>query len=173
MTFKTVSLFALVTLLAGCSLSSYPKGQAYWQRVDQDNSGLYLTGPKAQQRLEENIVACVREIDELVELDAVRKATPPDTHSDYHKALNASGDLKYYDTPTRYGEKKVAHSDYHDFEGCMRSKGWERVNVVRYGTDVHAKKTYQKVKNYRETGSFNNSDVPSSASGTPPYGFNQ
>lgn len=128
-----------------------PLGQAYWQRVE-DDSALYMTGPKAQQTLDENIATCVREVDELVELDALREALPPDTHSEYHGALKASGDLAYYDTPTRYGDKKVAHSDFHDYEGCMRSKGWERVRFVRYQTALKAKKTYKATQQYRETG---------------------
>ena len=151
MKFKMVSVLAVALVLAGCGV--YPRGQAYWQRVE-DSSALYMTGPKAQQRLEENLASCVREVDELVELDALREATPPDTNSDYRRALKASGDLDYYDTPTRLGEKKVAHTDYHDFEGCMRVKGWERVTVVRYQADRKSQQNYQKVKDYRETGTF-------------------
>lgn len=128
---------------------------AYWQRVE-DNSALYMTGPKAQQQLEENIAGCVREIDELVQLDAVRRVTPPDTHSEYHRALDASGDLSYYDSPSHLGQKKVAHSDYHDFEGCMRSKGWERVKYVRYQTSEKAHQTYTETKQYRDTGKIGN-----------------
>ena len=139
-------LTASVSSCAGKKLS-----QVYWQRIE-DSSALYLTGPKAQQELEENIATCVHEIDELVILGAIRETTPPDTHSEYHQPLEASGDLDYYDTPTRLGSKKVAHSDFHDFESCMRSKGWERVRYVRYETDMKAQKTYRKTKHYRETG---------------------
>jgi hypothetical protein len=128
-----------------------PLGQAYWQRVE-DSSALYMTGPKAQQALDENIATCVREVDELVELDALREATPPDTHSEYHRALKASGDLAYYDTPTRLGNKKVAHRDFHDFESCMRAKGWERVKFVRYQTAQKSGKTYVETQQYRKTG---------------------
>jgi len=125
--------------------------QAYWQRVE-DNSALYLTGPKAQQELHENIALCVHEIDEMVELDALRGTMPPDTHSEYGRALNASGDLAYYDTPTRYSDKKVAHSDFHDFESCMRYKGWERVVYTRYQAAAKARNTYRETKQYRDTG---------------------
>lgn len=150
MTFKKVSAVATcVLLLAGCM--DRPLGQAYWQRVE-DDSALYMTGPKAQQTLEENIASCAYEIRELVKLDAMRETMPPDTHSEYHRALNESSDLSYYDTPVRIGDKKVAHSDYHDYESCMRSKGWERVNFVRYQTAVGAKSTYRDTRLYRETG---------------------
>lgn len=128
-----------------------PQGQAYWQRVE-DSSALYMTGPKAQQVLDENIATCVREVDELVELGALRETTPPDTHSEYHRALKASGALDYYDTPTRYGEKIVSHTNFHDFETCMRSKGWERVNYVRYQSARQSQETYTHTQQIRRWG---------------------
>lgn len=153
MKFKIVSMLlaaGVIFVVAACS--SLPSGsQAYWQRVE-DGSALYMTGLKAQQQLEENIASCVREVDELVELDALRKTLPPDTHSEYHRALKQSGDLAYYDTPTRLGDKKVAHTDFHDFESCMRSKGWERVKVMRYQTIQKSRNTYKEVRQYRDTG---------------------
>ena len=153
MKLKTASVLALlggIVAMTACSPLP-PLGQAYWQRVE-DNSALYMTGPKAQQTLDDDIATCVREVDELVELDALRETLPPDTHSDYHKSLNASGDLAYYDTPTRYGDKKVDHADFHDYEGCMRSKGWERVRYVRYQTKAKSDKTYTETQQYRKTG---------------------
>ncbi len=146
-----------VVALAACTALP-PKSQAFWQRVE-DESALYMTGPKAQQRLEENIATCVREVDELVELDALRKVTPPDTHGEYHRALNESGDLDYYDTPTRLGNRKVAHTDFHDFEGCMRFKGWERVRYVRYDTAKKARATYKETKQFRDTGKIGDAAV--------------
>ena len=152
MKFKISPALALIGIIAVAACSPVPPiGQAYWQRVE-DNSALYMTGPKAQQTLDEDIAGCVRVIDEMVELDALRETLPPDTHSEYHRALKASGDLAFYDTPTRYGDKKVAHSDYHDYEGCMRTKGWERVKFVRYQTSLHAKKTDHELHQYWKTG---------------------
>jgi hypothetical protein len=150
MKFKLASVLALGALLAGCTPFP-PLGQAYWQRVE-DNSALYMTGPRAQQQLDDDIASCVREVDELVELDALRETLPPDTHSEYHDALEASGDLAYYDTPTRHGDKKVAHSDFHDYESCMRTKGWERVRFVRYKTAAQSNKVYTETRNFRRTG---------------------
>ena len=153
MKFKIASILAaggIVAAVAACNPLP-PLGQAYWQRVE-DSSALYMTGPKAQQQLDEDIATCVREVDELVELDALRETLPPDTHSEYHKALKASGDLAYYDMPTRYGDKKVAHSDFHDYESCMRSEGWERVRYVRYQTAAQSRRTYKATQQYRETG---------------------
>jgi len=139
-----------VLALSACAMMP-PLGQAYWQRVE-DESALYMTGPKAQQTLDENIATCVREVDELVELGALREKMPPDTNSEYHRALDASGDLAYLDTPTRYGDKKVSHSDFQDFEGCMRSKGWERVRFVRYQVAQQAKSVYKESENIRQYG---------------------
>ena len=100
MKFKISPALALIGIIAVAACSPVPPiGQAYWQRVE-DNSALYMTGPKAQQTLDEDIAGCVRVIDEMVELDALRETLPPDTHSEYHRALKASGDLAFYDTPT-------------------------------------------------------------------------
>ena len=146
---KIKLLMAACSILAvsGCAWNP-PTGQAYWERVE-DSSGLYMTGPKAQQALEENIATCVREVDELVELGALRETTPPDTHSEYHRALEASGALDYYDTPTRYGEQMVSHTNFHDFDSCMRYGGWERVKFVRYQVAQQAQDTYTKTTDLR------------------------
>ncbi len=148
--FKIVMLAGAISLMAGCQAMP-AKSQAYWQRVE-DDSALWMTGPKAQQKLDQDIAGCVREIDELVELDALRETTPADTHVEYNRALKASGDLDFYDTPTRLGSHKVAHTDYHDFDGCMRYKGWERVNYVRYQTAAQAKQVHEDTKSIRKWG---------------------
>ena len=149
---------AAASLLALSACVSPPTGQAYWQRVD-DDSALWMTGPKAQQELEQNIASCVREIDELVELGALRGTTPPDTHSSYHQALNKSGRLDYYDTPTRYGDHRVSHTDFHDFESCMRSKGWERVQFIRYQTARQGQEVYKSTQQIRTWGVSGDSAV--------------
>jgi hypothetical protein len=148
-----VALIASVLMVSACTPIKPPVGDAYWQRIE-DSSALYLTGPKAQQRLEQNIAGCVREIDELVRLDAIRETTPPDTNSDYRRALDASGDLAFYDTPTRIGDSKVDHSNYHDFESCMRAQGWERSRYVRMEPAMRAETTYKDTKDLRKYGTF-------------------
>ena len=77
-TFLTVA--AATVLLAAC-VPQRPVAQAYWQRIE-DRSAMWMTGPKAQQELDQNIASCVREVDELVRLDALRETTPPYTHSE-------------------------------------------------------------------------------------------
>lgn len=152
MTSKLKNIIAVSgLLLLGACAWEQPVGQAYWQRVE-DSSALWMTGPKAQQDLDQTIAGCVREVDELVELDALRETTPPDTHSEYHRALDSSGDLDYYDTPTRLGKHMVSHTDFHDFESCMRSKGWERVKFVRYQTSLKSQNTYQATQDIRKWG---------------------
>lgn len=148
--FKMLFAAGGILVLSGCYYNP-PVGQAYWQRVE-ESSALWMTGPKAQQELDQTIAGCVREVDELVELGALRETTPPDTHSEYHRALKASGDLDYFDTPTRHGNHKVSHTDYSDFEGCMRSKGWERVNYVRYQTAQQSQKVYKNTQEIRTWG---------------------
>lgn len=148
--FKMLALAGGLLALSACSYTP-PVAQAYWQRVE-DNSALWMTGPKAQQQLEQDMAGCVREVDELVELGALRETTPPDTHSEYHRALKASGALDYYDTPTRYGSHKISHTDFHDFESCMRVRGWERVNFVRYQTAQQSQKVYKDTQSLRTWG---------------------
>jgi len=147
---KYISLLTTVFALTGC-LREPTLAQVYWQRVDGE-SGLYMKGPKAQQILDENISHCVVEIEELVKLEAIRGTTPPDTHNEYHEALKKSGDLDYYDTPRRLGDMTVAHTDYYDFESCMRSKGWERVKYLQYDVELDSRQNYKKTQYYRETG---------------------
>lgn len=149
--FALIALAGVLSVAAACTPTKPLVGDAYWQRID-ESSALYMTGPKAQQRLEQDIAGCVREIDELVKLNAIRETTPPDTHSEYRRALDASGDLSYYDTPTRMGSLMVDHSDYHDFESCMRAEGWERNRYVRYEPAMNAEKTYKDTKELRKWG---------------------
>lgn len=151
---KSILLLGLgIGLLGACTYQRAPQ-TAYWQRID-THSALYLTGPKAQQQLEQEIATCVREVDELVRLRALRETTPPNTHHPYHDALSRSGDLAAFETPKHIRNLHVDHSDYYDFESCMRSKGWERVKAVRYQADARAQQNYkdtQDIRTYGTTG---------------------
>lgn len=142
-----IAIFGLVA----CQPMVAKTPDAYWQRIE-THSALYLTGPKAQQQLEQNISTCVREVDELIRLQALRETTPPATHQPYHDALRKSGDLAGFETPKHHRNLLVDHTDYHDFESCMRSKGWERVKAVRYQADAKAKQTYKDTQNLRKYG---------------------
>ena len=148
---RTFAIGAVCLLAAGCTMPPSPTAEAYWQRVE-SHSQLYLTGPKAQQTLEIDISRCVTEINELVEVGALRETMPPSRNFAYHDALNKSGHLDYWDEPTRLGARKVDHSDYHDFETCMRSRGWERVQYMRYASAAKAGKTYNDTMDLRKYG---------------------
>ena len=149
---KKISASVLsVILVSGCQYQDRPLADAYWQRINA-HSALYMTGPKAQQTLEQHIATCKAEIEELVRLRALRETTPPNTHAPYHHALDESGDLAAFETPEHYGELHVDHSEYYDFESCMRSKGWERVRYVRYQYDSEAQRNYEDTQDLRKYG---------------------
>ncbi len=96
----------------------------YWQRAD-TVSAQYMVGPKAQHQLNKDIAACVAEVRELVRLGSVRKASAPPSI-----AMDPPLRAGWY-SPTRDGPLYTEYTDYQDFDGCMRSKGWERVDYVR------------------------------------------
>lgn len=148
---KIIALSLSCAVLAACQYSTLPVADAYWQRIDTD-SALYLTGPKAQQTLDQNIATCTAEVEELVRLRALRETTPPNTHAPYHHALQESGDLAAFDTPEHYSDLHVDHSEYYNFESCMRSKGWERVRAVRYQYDLDGRQNYQDTQDLRRYG---------------------
>jgi len=121
--------------------------QNYWKRTDPD-SALYLTGPAATQRLDQDVASCTHAVDDMNKLDAMRETMPPDTAGSSGKM----GVLTYYDSPTRVGEEKVSQTDFHDFEGCMRAEGWERQDYVRPQTVQTANNNYQDLQSVRQTG---------------------
>lgn len=137
--------------LAACEPMPTKLQDTYWQRIE-THSALYLTGPKAQQQLEQNIAACVREVDELIRLQALRETTPPETNQEYRDALEKSGDLAAFDTPRHHKDLMVDHSDYYDFESCMRAKGWERVKAVRYQAATKAQQNHENTQELRKYG---------------------
>ena len=148
---STILLSGLALSLVACTPKPQPTQDAYWQRIE-THSALYLTGVKAQQQLDENISACVREVDELIRLKAIRETTPPDTHYEYHDALRESGDLAAFETPEHHKNLHVDHSEYYDFESCMRNQGWERVRAVRYQAAKQSRENYKDTQDIREYG---------------------
>lgn len=111
----------------------------YWQRVSA-SSAIYTRGPKAQQILNRDIARCVVELRELERLGAVKDAIP-----EYAEGIvlsDAEAELAGWDTPERDGELYAEQSDYSDFEGCMRSKGWERIKYVPFEAAEQARDNY-------------------------------
>lgn len=107
----------------------------YWQRAD-SVSAQYMTGPKAQHQLHKDIASCVAEVRELVRLGSIRKAEPP-------KDLAMEPGLRAgWNSPTRDGPLYTEYTDFQDFDGCMKSKGWERVDFVRPLAAKRASRNY-------------------------------
>lgn len=116
----------------------------YWQRVS-SSSSLHTRGPKAQQLLHKDIARCIVELNELAHIEAIREAVPADgiPHSGNPKDPSTpAGQLAHWDTPQRDGDLRHEHVEYHDFETCMRYKGWERISYVPYDVRKRAKDTY-------------------------------
>lgn len=148
---RLILLVCATTLLVGCTSTSSGGrsniGQIsaeekavreradYWQRSD-SVSALYLTGPKAQHQLNKDIAACVAEVKELVRLGSIRQATPPAGVA-MEPGLRAG-----WNGPTRDGPLYTEYTDFQDFDGCMKYKGWDRVNYVRPLTARAASQNY-------------------------------
>lgn len=98
----------------------------YWQRSD-DVSALYMTGPKAQHLLNKDIAACVAETRELVRLGSIGQAQAP-------SGVGMDPSMRQgWQSPTRDGPLYTEYTDFQDFDGCMKTKGWSRVDYVRPG----------------------------------------
>ena len=138
----TLSAFALLTASA-CTPGKDIKdvGGQFWQRVS-TSEAIYQQGPKAQQILNRDISRCVVELRELEELGALKNAIPTDA-----SGLTLSPDeqvMNDWDTPDRLKNMYAEHSDYADFESCMRYKGWERVEHVPYDVSNKGRVNYLK-----------------------------
>jgi len=135
-----ISSITPTTASAGVNDQIEKKGQ-YWQRVNV-GSALYLRGPKAQQMLNRDIARCVVELRELERLGAVKNAIP-----EYAEGLVLSKDearLKELDFPERDKDLYAEHSDFIDFEGCMLSKGWQRIKYVPFDVAKEAQINYKR-----------------------------
>ena len=66
--------------------------------------------------------------------------------------MEKSGDLAEWETPSHVGDLRVDHTEYHDFESCMRMRGWERVQNIRYQTSHKAKLTREETQDIRKYG---------------------
>lgn len=131
-----------VLMLSACGSAVNERikfGSQYWQRVSSSES-IYMRGPKAQQILNRDIARCVTELRELERLGAVKNAIPTDISG---RVLDPDEtEMAGWDAPERDQHLFAEHSDYHDFEGCMLAKGWERVLFVPYDVSEEARDTY-------------------------------
>ena len=106
------------------------KGQ-YWQRTSA-SSAVYMRGPKAQQILNRDISTCVVELKELQRLGSIKEAFPAglDQNGFPIDPDSPEGKMAKFDTPVRDGSMIAEVYDYTDFESCMRTKGWQRAEVL-------------------------------------------
>jgi hypothetical protein len=140
--FIQTTVLCAVLALSGCATPEYH----YWQKSD-PQTALYLTGPKAQQMLEQDIAQCVHEIIELSKLEGVRK-NGLNTGGSQMATDRAMSALPQWDVPEYIKQLRVDHANYHDFEGCMRAKGWERVKYVYPDQEMNAKNVYRHTADY-------------------------
>lgn len=127
-----------ITLVAACS-SPQPETGQFWQRVNASDA-TYIRGTKAQQLLNRNIAHCVTDLRELERLGQLRDTIPADGSG---RVLGPDERaIKGYDTPERDGALLAEHYDYHDFDSCMASNGWERTSTIPFETARRAGEAY-------------------------------
>ena len=148
----------LLTLVTGAALlglsacdATYSERQAletdarFWQRADVSEA-TYMEGPKVQQMLHRDIARCVTELKELERLGTLRTVIPAETmiNGEVPDPQSPEGSMAQWETPKRDGALRTEFSDYSDFETCMHTKGWERVQHLPYDVAERARETYVK-----------------------------
>lgn len=143
--FLSLSLVAVV--LSGCGTQvqkEFDENGRYWQRIGVTDS-IYQQGPKAQQLLFQDLANCTSVVNEMERMGAIKEAVPAETWDrNANRVIPESPQarLENWDSPERDGFMRTEMYDFHDFEGCMSNKGWERVRYVNYKTDERARDTY-------------------------------
>jgi len=163
-------LFSCLTTLAlsACSTEmnkEFEENGRYWQRIGTTDS-IYQQGPKAQQMLFQDLANCTAVVNEMERMGAIKEAVPAETwDADANKIIPGSPESRMgnWDTPERDGYMRTEMYDFHDFEGCMTSKGWERVKYVNYKTEERARDTYLDTIGYEKyrTKVYENTPKPS------------
>ncbi|MCD8562665.1 MAG: hypothetical protein LRY54_01050 [Alphaproteobacteria bacterium] len=144
MDMKYALLIPLALTLTACSgtkaVSQKDMHKAqYWQRSSISDAA-YQQGPKAQEMLNRDIANCVSSLKEMARIGMIRDVIPADNMG---RVLDRDEEqYKAYDTPDRFGGLNLEAEDYHDFEGCMLTKGWERTEFVPYTVAARSRSTY-------------------------------
>lgn len=140
----TVLVCSSLTLIA-CE-GSYNAGERlqeaqYWQKIN-SSEAVYTQGPKAQQMLNRDLARCAAEIRELAKLGALRDGV----QSDFSRRVKDPDEreMTKWDEPSHDGYLRAEYGDYHDFEGCMASNGWERVLYAPYDVATEGQKNYRR-----------------------------
>lgn len=141
-------LTTTVAGLAACANTGHSQkdlhteGQ-YWQRSSA-SSAIYMRGPKAQQMLNRDIATCVTDLKELRRLGSLKNIFPAglDENGFPIDPDSPEGRMATFDTPERDGDLRTEVFDYSDFESCMDTKGWERVEYLPYARAKAARANY-------------------------------
>ncbi|MCB9989461.1 MAG: hypothetical protein H6868_09060 [Rhodospirillales bacterium] len=142
LTLSSAALLALSACAAPYDEDALAHHAHYWQRANTTDA-TYQRGPKAQQMLNQDIARCITELKELERTGALRHALPGNTENGWMPDPETpEGLLAEYDTPERDGALRYEHLEYHDFEGCMINKGWERIKSVPYDVAAESRETY-------------------------------
>ena len=152
MTRSFVALGVSLLALSACTVRPDIDRADYWQRA-KTSSALYLQGPKAQQQLHIDIATCTNEINEVRRLEKVRSAIPADQAG--------AGTLQDWDTPQRDGYLYAEHHNYHDFETCMQTKGWQRTAYLPYTELDKANRDYVRGSKRKEAAKHSRENVTS------------
>lgn len=140
--FLIIGLSALA--LGACATKEYH----YWQKVD-PNTAIYLTGVKAQQTLEQDLSECVHTIIELTQLGNVRGQLGDTLNGiDQRQLTEDMSRLPRWDVPEYILDLRVDHTEFQDFDGCMRYKGWKRVRYVGPEAEFRSKEIYDDTGSY-------------------------
>lgn len=133
-------IFIATPALAQVSDRLIDQESQYWQRINAA-SAAYTYGVKAQQLLNHNIAFCTAELKTLQDLNHVHRALSKNPKGGFQDVKES----EYYGwkTQTPIGVDLNVTGEYHDFEGCMRSHGWERVKYVPYDVASEARETYK------------------------------
>lgn len=139
---KALILLLPLLLLTACGTPVGKKDMnkaQYWQRSSILDAA-YQQGPKAQEMLNRDIANCVSTLKELERIGTIRNAIPADSMG---RVLDRDEEqYMAFDTPDRFGGLNLETGNYHDFEGCMLSNGWERTMYVPYSVASRSRETY-------------------------------
>ncbi len=143
MSIKHYSIIACsaALMIGACTPKPQTKDGQYWQRANASES-IWLQGPKAQQSLNRDIARCITELRELERLGSLRNAIPTEKDGSFKNPDDHK--LTEWDTPEHDRHLLAEHSDYHDFEGCMLTKGWERVEYLPFDRAHKSRDNYLK-----------------------------
>lgn len=124
--------------LSACGGRIFFNEAEYWQRTDIRESA-YMDVTHAQNLLHRDIAGCTAAVREQDSMAALRQAMPADGRLD---PQSPEGQLAHWDAPARNGYLHNEHMPFHDFEGCMHHRGWERTAFLDKASAARSRKDY-------------------------------